>query len=139
MKIKNKKELTKILSAGALVLNLAGGLSSFQPQDKMGKVTKESGDVLNIVESNERKFVNESRKDNPIYVLSVDTESGEYTIYVSQDYSKPIEALAVAIDVGDIIRFRTNSNKNISYFSQDRIGKVPSSTIELIEIEAQEK
>ena len=130
---KIKKTLSSIILASALTFGGVG--CSYQPEYQEGKVIKEGGSIANIVESSGALFGNESVKfGNQNYVLSVDTEQGKYVIYVREYHSKPIAALAEAIEVGDRVRFKTNymnfGNKN--YFSEDRIGSVPSHEIELL-------
>ncbi|MBS3074618.1 hypothetical protein J4447_04175 [Candidatus Pacearchaeota archaeon] len=128
-----KKTLADIVLTGALALVGVG--CSHHPQYQEGKVTKESGTVVNIVESSGALFGNESVKfGNPNYVLTVETDQGKYTINVEGRYSKPLAALAEAIEVGDRIKFKTNhwGGKDRDYFSRDRIGSVPSDEIELL-------
>ena len=124
-----KKTLSSIVLAGALALGGAG--CSHHPEYQEGKVTKESGTV----------FGNEFVKfDNLSYVLTVETDQGKYVIDVSERYSKPLTALAEAIEVGDRISFRTNYE--FFYYDKDyfsvidrigsRIGSVPSDEIKLL-------
>ena len=131
-----KKTLSSIVLAGALAFGSAG-CSSYHPQYQEGEVTKESGTVVNIVESSGALFGNESVKfGNPNYVLTIKTDKGKYIIDVRENYQKPLAALAEAIEVGSRIRFKTNRDmslgKSMDYFSEDRIGSVPSSEIELL-------
>lgn len=134
MTLKNKLICWGI--AGALAFG-GTGCSSHDPQYLEGKVTKESGTVVNIVESGGALFGNESVKfGNPTYVLTVETDQGEYVINVRENYHKPLVALAEAIEVGDRIRFKTNyyvMGEDINYFSKDRIGSVAGNEIELLE------
>jgi len=106
-----RKTLTSIVLAGALALGGAGCSYSPQyqpPQYQEGKVTKESGTVVNVVESSGALFGNESVKfGNPNYVLTVETDQGKYVINVRENYRKPLVALAEAIEVGDRIKFKT--------------------------------
>ena len=128
-----KKTLSSIVLAGALALG--GTVCSHHSQYQEGKVTKESGTVVNIVKSSGAIFGNESVKfGNPNYVLTVETDQGEYVINVRENYSKPLVALAEAIEVGDRIKFKTNywDVKDLDYFSEDRIGSVPSDEIKLL-------
>lgn len=130
-----KKTLSSIVLAGALAFGGAG--CYHRPQYQEGKVTKESGTVVNIVKSSGALFGNESVKfGNPNYVLTVETDQGKYIINVSESYSKPLAALAEAIEVGDRVRFKTNywanHGQDRDYFSKDRIGSVPSDDIELL-------
>lgn len=128
-----KKILSSIVLAGALTFGGAGCFYHSQYQE--GKVTRESGTVVNIVESSGALFGNESVKfGNPNYVLTVETDQGKYVINVSERYSKPLAALAEAIEVGDRIKFKTNywRGRERGYFSKDRIGSVPSDQIELL-------
>jgi len=129
-----KKTLSSIVLAGALAFSSAG--CSHHPQYQEGKVIKESGTVVNIVESSGALFGNESVKfGNPNYVLTVETDDGKYVINVRENHRKPLAALAEAIEVGDKIRFKTNYfDRGIDkdYFSKDRIGTVPSNEIELL-------
>jgi len=128
-----KKTLSGIVLAGALALGGAG--CSHHPQYQEGKVTKEGGTVVNIVESSGALFGNESVKfGNPNYVLTVETDQGKYVINVRENYHKPLVALAEAIEVGDRIKFKTNywDVGDRSYFTKDKIGSVPSDEIELL-------
>ena len=53
-------------------------------------------------------FGNESIKFwKPIYILTVSTDQGKYVINVIET-SKPLVALAEAIEVGDRVRFLTS-------------------------------
>ncbi len=129
-------KLQKLLGIGALTLALSG--CAYEPKYLEGKVIKESGTIVNIVESSGALFGNESVKfGNPNYILTVETSEGKYIIDVGERYSKPLAALAEAIEVGDKIKFKTNYalalGGELSYFSRDRIGSVPSNEIELIE------
>ena len=128
--------LQEISEIGALVLIL-NGCASFQPKYLEGKVTKESGTIVNLVESSGAFFGNESVKfGNPNYILTIETSGGKYIVDVSETYSKPLAALAEAIEVGDKVKFKTNYEAMIgdirSYFSSDKIGSVPSDEIEVI-------
>jgi hypothetical protein len=130
-----KKTLSSIVLAGALAFGSAG--CSYHQEYQEGKVTKESGTVVNVVESSAALFGNESVKfGNPNYVLTVETDQGKYVINVRESSSKPLAALAEAIEVGDRIRFGTNYHKGFgdsrNYFSKDRIGSVPSNKVELL-------
>ena len=130
------KLITGVL-AGTLIF---GGIKcgeKFQPEYQEGKVIKESGTAVNIVESTGAIFGNEAVKfGNPNYVLSVETNKGKYIISVWEEYSKPLVALAEAIEIGDKIKFRTNYcpplGEEGNYFSKDRIGAMPSNEIELL-------
>ncbi len=128
-----KKTLSRIVLAGALAFGSAG--CSDHPEYQEGKVTKEGGTVVNIVESSGALFGNESVKfGNPNYILTVETDQGKYVINVRENYRKPLAALAEAIEVGDKIKFKTNywDVGYRDYFSKDRIGSVPSDEIELL-------
>ena len=128
-----KKTLSSIVLAGALAFGGAG--CSHHPQYQEGKVTKESGTVVNIIESSGALFGNKSVKfGNQNYVLTVETDQGKYVINVGEDYRKPLAALAEAIEVGDRIKFKTSywDVRDRYYFSKDRIGNVPSNEIELL-------
>src|SRR3989338_7257306 len=104
-----KKTLTDIVFVGTLALSGPGCSNKFIPEYLEGKVTKESGSVVNLMESSGALFGNESVKfGNPSYVLTVETYQGRYVISVDERYSKPLVALAEAIEVGDKIRFKTN-------------------------------
>ncbi|MBI2564740.1 hypothetical protein HYV79_01995 [Candidatus Woesearchaeota archaeon] len=123
-------KLRKTFGLGALVFALTGCES--QPQYLEGRVTKESGTVVNIVESSRALFGNESVKfGKQTYVLTVETSQGRYIINVREGGSKPLVALAEAIEVGDKVRFRTDTDF-LRRFSKDRIGNVISNDIELI-------
>jgi len=123
-----KKSLANIVLVGALTL----GGTGCDTQYKEGRVIKESGTVVNIVESGGALFGNESVKlGNPSYILTVETDEGKYVISVSENYDKPLVALAEAIEVGDKIRF-VKTDMNQVYFSKDRIGRNYSNNIELI-------
>ncbi len=127
--------IEKILSSIALAGALALGGCSPHPQYQEGKVTKESGTVVNIIKSSGALFGNESvRFGNLNYVLTVETDQGKYVINVEENYHKPLAALAEAIEVGDRIKFKTNywNGADIDYFSKDRIGSVPSDEINLL-------
>ncbi len=144
-----KKTLSSIVLAGALAFGGAG-CSCYNPQYQEGKVTKESGTVVNIVESSGALFGNESVKfGNPDYVLTVETDHGKYVINVEERRFIPpfksLVALAEAIEIGDRIRFKTDYiitdytkhplislGERGDYFSKDRIGSVPSNEIELL-------
>ncbi len=129
-----KKTLSSIVLAGALAF---GGTGCYHPQYQEGKVTKENGTVVNIVESSGALFGNESVKfGNPNYVLTVETDQGKYVINVRERRPKPLVALAEAIEEGDRIKFKTNYvtalGSSEDCFSKDRIGSVYSDEIELL-------
>lgn len=121
-------KLKKVFGTGTLMLALCG----CEPEFQEGKVLKESGTILNIIESSGALFGNESLKfGDPTYILTVETAQGNYTINVREVRRKPIAALSEAIKVGDRIKFQTKF-RAAYYFSSDRIGSVPSSEIELL-------
>ncbi len=127
--------LPKAFGIGALVLALSG--CGFQPKYLEGKVTKESGTIINLVESSGAFFGNESVKfSDPNYILTIETSDGKYIVNMSETYSKPLAALAEAIEVGDKVKFQTNYEYIFgdirSYFSSDKIGSIPSNKIEVI-------
>ena len=134
-----KKTLTDIVFVGTLALSGPGCSNKFIPEYLEGKVTKESGSVVNLMESSGALFGNESVKfGNPSYVLKVETCQGRYVISVDEIHSrvyKPLVALAEAIEVGDKIRFKTNYKDGPHVrdnFSKDRIGSIYSNDIELL-------
>ncbi len=115
--------------AGALIASI--GLSGCEQQTLEGTVKEEFGTAQRIVESNvisENVYVNGS----PIltYGLVLETNKGEYVIDVKDYSTKPICALAKAIEPGDRIKIVYNRQ---TYIRNDRIGTTNSDTIELIE------
>ena len=131
--------LEKALGIGALVLTLGGcdSYNSFKPEYLEGTITKESGNVVNIVGSSGALFGNESVKfGDPNYILTVKTTNGEYIINVRETNSKPLAALAEAVKVGSRVRFRTNYDifgESQPYFSSDKIGSIPSDEVEALQ------
>lgn len=76
---------------------------------------------------------------NVPYVLKVDTKKGLYTIEITiSNSSKPIAALAAAIDKGDRVRFK-NFNNWQAFFYEDKIGWCKSDYITLLEKGKQEE
>jgi hypothetical protein len=129
----------KALGIGALALTL-GGCSGFKPEYLEGTVIKESGSVVNIVQSSGALFGNESVKfGQQNYILTVETTSGKYIIDVNEGYNSriPLAALAEAIEVGDKIKFKTNyesgwGSRGRLYFSRDRLGSIWIDDIEIL-------
>ncbi len=132
------KTLRNILAGTALLGALTG--CSRDQQYISGQVTKENGTAVNIVKSSGALFGNESIKfGSPTYILKVQTDSGEYIINVNDSCyyptRKPILALAEAIKVGQSrIEFPRRSlfSTGLNYFSQDKIGDVPSCEIRVL-------
>ncbi len=123
-----------LIGAGILTLT---SLSGCQAKYLEGTVVKESGTVLNLVESPKPfLFGNESVKfGNPNYILTIKTNGGKYIVDLREINSyknKTLAALAEAIEVGDRVRFRTNDINGISYFSRDRIGTIPTPSLEVL-------
>lgn len=123
------KPARNILRMGALVVAL--GLSGcVEIKNLEGTVKEEFGTTPTIVESNGALFGNESVKfGDPNYGLVLETEKGDYTIYVSDYKTKRVIALAKAIELGDRIRI-TYDSSTIIY--KDGIGRTDSDTIEII-------
>jgi len=132
-------KIRKYIQSGALILALS---SCALPEKEYleGRIVKESGTVINIVKSSGSLFGNESVKfENQNYVLTVETEQGKYIINVRDSHSKPISALAEAIEEGDKIKFPIKKpahsdifNAEYNYFSKDRIGTMHSIEIEVL-------
>ena len=116
----------------AIGIGLALGLNGCGPIEYVeGVVTKESGTIVNIVESSGAIFGNESVKfGNPSYVLTVESERGKYILNVRENWSKPLSVLSEAIEPGD--RIRINVSNDRTYISNDGIGSLPGYCIELI-------
>jgi len=95
-----------------------------------GTVKEEFGTAQRIVDSSGAIFGNESVKfGDPTYGLVLETDKGEYVIIVNNYHTKPITALAKAIEPGDIVRIRYDQSTKIG---NDGIGKTDSDTIELL-------
>ncbi len=131
-----KRTLSSIVLAGTLAFSGLKCSSPSNPQEYLeGKVIKEGGTAVNLVESSGAIFGNESVKlGYPTYIITVETSQGKYVMNVIDDYNKPLVALAEAIEVGDRIRFRTTYRGcgHEDCFSRDRIGGVYSDYIELL-------
>mgnify|MGYP004201836341 CR=1 FL=1 len=130
-------KLQKMIGASLSPLVLVGCEPQL-PEFQEGKVTKESGVVTEVIKSSGGLFSKESVRIKPTYVLNVETRQGDYIISVRESYSKPLVALAEAIEIGDRIRFPLTSGskgvfseRNYKYFSKDRIGSVSSNDISL--------
>ncbi len=120
-----------LIGAGILSLAALSGCRPVKPIYLEGKVIKESGTVVNLVESSGALLGNESVKlGNPNYLLTIETSEGKYIIDVKQHWSKSLAALAEAIEVGDRIKFRTNGF--YSHISKDRIANIDSYDIEVL-------
>ena len=82
-------------------------------------------------------FANETVAIKPQYVLVVDTPKRRYNISV-YEYSKPVAALAEAIDEGDKIKFRSYhyptqlNHYSRNYCSRDNICSIDSDNIEVL-------
>ena len=130
------KRTQKLLGIGALTLILSG--CGYEPKYLEGKVTEESGTLVNPVELSSTIDKDHIKFGGPSYILTIETSEGEYIINVwgGMFYKKNLADLAKAIEVGDKVRFKTNYmsfNGIKPYFSRDRIGSVPSDKIEIIE------
>ncbi len=125
-------KIKRLVGIGALALSLVG-CGEVKPIYLEGRVIKESGTVVNLVESSGALFGNESVKlGNPNYLLTVETSEGKYIMDISEHYSKTLAALAEAIEVGDKVRFITNDPNDYPGFSKDRIGTIHSHNIEVL-------
>ena len=101
-----------------------------------GRVLRESGNANLLVDPNNNPT---NQTFGPlVYVLTVETDRGTYTIDVESG-AKPLTALIAAIEVGDTINFpvsRKSLFKGLSdaeYFSSDRIGRLGTDSIEIKE------
>ncbi len=123
-------KLIKTLGVGALALILNG---CDKAQFLEGKVTKEGGTVVNLVQSSGALFGNESVKlGEPNYVLTVETTNGKYVMEVIE-HTKPLRALAEMIEVGDRVKFQVFYGSGVSEsFSKDKVGRVYSFNIEVL-------
>jgi hypothetical protein len=120
--------LQKTLGVGALVLALATGCEQKKPEYVTGTVTQERGTVAQIVESSGALFGNESVKiSDPTYVLQIQTPQGLYSASIKESSSKPLDALALAIEEGS--RIRVEKGYWDSHFGEDRIGYLYSENI----------
>ncbi len=89
---------------------------------KEGVVIRESGNFAGLEDSSGAVFGNRSVKiGGGTYVLHVKTSDATYTFSVYQS-DKPLEALALAIEEGTKIRFRTKGYFGGPCFSSDNIG-----------------
>lgn len=129
----------KLAITGLIALAAAGCDDPKIHNYQEGTVLKESGTLPRLVPSNGALFGNESVKiDNLTYVLTVQTEKGNYIFNVDESHNKPLAALEEAIEVGDKVRFSTGWKYKVAQNSQnyfphkDNIGKVPSDCVELI-------
>lgn len=119
----------KILANSSLIASI--GLSGCGRQTLEGTVKEEFGEAQRVVESRGAFSGNESVKIGYLtYGLIITNEQGEYTIQVISHFTKPIVALARAIEPGDRVRINYDSSTSIG---SDKIGKTDSDTIEVIE------
>ena len=121
----------KILATGAVIATVGlTGCDKPQPQTLEGTVKEEFGTAQRIVESSGALFGNESVKfGDPTYGLVLATDKGEYVITVNNYRTKPVTALAKAIEPDDRVRITYDGSTRIG---NDRIGKTDSDTIELV-------
>lgn len=133
-------KLQKALGIGALALTSLLGCDN--PETYLeGKVIKEGGSVVNIVQSSGALFGNDSVKfGDPTYVLAVETNEGKYIIDVreysfTRTFKHTLVALAEAIKEGSVIKFPKSykcNGKDESYFAKDKIGRLSSDSIEVV-------
>ena len=114
--------IKQALSIGALVLALSIGCAQDKTKYVTGTIVAERGSVARVVEPNAPSFSTR----NPTYVLQIQTSQGLYTASVSNWYSKPLDALALAIKEGSQVRIE---KKDLDSFSEDKIGYLSSDEI----------
>lgn len=126
--------MKKTLTATALLLAGAIGLSGCSRDYKTGTVEKEYGTVAKIIESSGALFGNESVKfSDPTYILQIKTAEGTYTASVIPYKNRTIEALATALEEGDRVRFAVNDPMQYgSCFGSDRVGRIRADQIEIL-------
>ncbi len=118
-----------------------GITSCSQPEDKTeyktGTVLKESGTIVDRIISVEKSsgalFGNESVKVGEMtYAVQIKTEQGIYNANVISWVSSDLEAIALAIDPGDIVRFRTKYSRGNDVFYSNKIGRLMPKEIDII-------
>ena len=121
----------KILIIGVIIESIGLAGCNNKPKTLEGTVKEEFGTAPMIVGSSGALFGNESVKiGDPTYGLVLTNEQGEYFIDVYNYRTKPVIALARAIEPGDKVRINYNRYTRIG---NDGIGTTYSGTIELIE------
>jgi len=122
----------EILATGALIASLGLNGCGEDREPLEGIVKEEFGTAQRLIESGGALFGNESVKIGGLtYGLILETDQGEYTISVRNSSSKPILALAKAIEPGDRIRIIYMARSTT--IGEDHIGRTYSNLIELIE------
>ncbi len=97
-----------------------------------GVVESEFGSLPHLTQSAGRPLSNETVKiTEPTYGLVINTAEGTYTISIYDVRGKPISALEYAIDPGDSVRFTYDNSMRMELYP-DRIGSIPSTSIELL-------
>ena len=128
---KRFNQLKKVFGVGALVLTLATGCEN-KPEYVAGIVTQERGNVARVIESSGAIFGNESVKINdPTYILQIQFPQGLYTASIRESISKPLVALALAIEEGSQIKIDKKyfEGKYTNRFEKDKIGYLWSNEI----------
>ncbi len=124
----------KILATGAIIASIGlTGCEEDKSKTLEGIVKSEFGTASMIVESNGALFGNESVKiGNLSYGLVLTNEQGEYTIKVNDDWTKPVIALAQAIEPGDKVKI-TYDRFGSTQIGEDGIGITHSNSVSIIE------
>jgi len=125
-------KLREAFGIGALVLSsLTGCVDNTESRYTMGTVIKEAGTLAQvgessgtIVEGNGGKM----RLENPTYVLQIKMPEGVYTLSVGESWSKPLEALALAIKEGSKVKIKSRT-LDMYMGTEDRVGYLPSKEI----------
>jgi len=113
---------------------LSGCVDSGPSQEYVtGTVLTEMGNIARIEESSGALFGNESVKiGDPTYLLEIQTPQGLYIVSVIEDYKKPLEALARAIEEGSQVRIEKRDLDNSYRFGEDKVGHLRSDEIVVV-------
>ncbi len=130
----------KLIGLGALV----GTMGCEQPlvhtpKKVTGTVLSESGNYMRF-KSPMAILVPQIIKKDANYILSVKTDEGIYTFEVYEPFIKnpdiatqrPISALEQVIEIGTRVSFPIENRDKTQYFGNDKIGRLPSSYVEVI-------
>jgi len=134
-------KLQKALCIGAGALALTG---CAEGEYETGTVIGEYGNVNDLVKSEVRGLLTygETVKLGEAYVLQIKTKDGIYTASIVEDFynrgdhSTSVKALAVAIKIGDKVKFVTGISHRIlgkrSFFNGNKIGTIDSDWIGIL-------
>jgi len=118
---------SKIITAMLIAVLGIAGCKKYET----GKVIRETGNIARYVESD---FGDSSHlAGNPSYILQIKTDNGIYTASILPTEYRTLEALALRLKPGDIVKFVVNDSGDYEEeFGNDKIGYIDANNIEIV-------